>query len=290
MRDQRRLERDDPRRRPRAPRPRSGSRHRPELRAAARRRLEPELDAADEVARPRRASPAPVVSTTSVGDGGRASRRRRRRRASRASRSSPSSNSPSVSRSRSPAKTTSGASAAHARAERVVDRASTWRDRPRRARRVVARELARRARRGRRDRLAVQRVAGDVQHVAVEPPGVELVRGELRCASRGRRPSSARPPPRSTRRRPCVPPTGPATSTPYARSSAPTSSPAASSPRLPTNRADAAERRDPGGDVRGLAAGAHERRRRAVVAGHQRLVRPHDHVQQAGRRGSSHAS
>ena len=58
-------------------------------------------------------------------------------------------------------------------------RASTPRRRATRVRAVAARVAGRRDGGG-GDRLAQQRVAGDVQHVAIEPRRLELVRGELR--------------------------------------------------------------------------------------------------------------
>ena len=123
------------------------------------------------------ASPAPVVSTTSTSTAGwstpstlrpRAPRFSTQRVVERADRL--------AARARSRRRGRARARATR-RAERVVD------ERPRRE---VERDRSRRARgrRGRRvgrgrDRLAQQRVAGDVEHVAIEPRRLELVRREL---------------------------------------------------------------------------------------------------------------
>ena len=204
VRDERRLERDHAaarRRARRAPPRRRGSRHRPELRAAARRRLEPGLDAADEEARRER-----VAGAGRVDDLGRHGRERLAvdDDAVRAALHDPASPSarPSASRSRSTAKTSVGRERSRPRAERVVDQ------RPRREverdlRAGRARELARPQRR-RGDRLPHQRVPGHVQSIAAEPLRLELVRRGARARCRGRRPSSARPRRRSRPRRRCA--------------------------------------------------------------------------------------
>ena len=194
VRDERRLERDDAAavaRARRAPRRRRGSRHRPELRAAAGRRLEPERRAADEEAaprarRPRRSGRRPRSARPGT------PRRRRRSRRRRASRPSVASRSPSASRSRSFGEDEVGRErASRARGTRRRSRSTTARSSETRAP-ARARELGR-AQRRRGDRLAMERVPGHVQRIAVEPRRLELVRPELgrRAAVGGHRPVAA---------------------------------------------------------------------------------------------------
>ena len=222
---------------PRATSSPTRSRHRPELarssaplpraRAPTRRRGSPAANA----------SPAPVVSTTRSATRG--MRRRRRPRTPCAPRFTTQRVAELAERlrSRSVANTRSGASSRSRSRNRsstsVHDERSTETRAPRRTGRARSRSAAA------RDRLAQQRVAGDVQHVAIEPGRVELVAAELgRDAAVGRhRPVAAgcdrhddagRPPAQARRPRRRAP-----------RSSRATSSPAASSPRSPTNRASA---------------------------------------------------
>ena len=255
MRDERRLERDDaaPSRSAAAPRPRRGSRHRsrasrssaPPPRARARRRRRGSRRRAR---RPRRSC-----------------RRRRRRRPDGRRRRRSGRRAPRlttqrgveladrvVARARS--RRRARARARDARAERVVD------ERPGRdVERDRAPCCARMHRPPRRPRDAIgsrsERVAGDVEHVAIEPRRLELVAERARVRCRGRMPSSGRRPRRSRRRRRSVRPTGPrcvdAALAPAPRR---TSSPAVSAPTRPTKRAVRAERTRPRGDVRRLAA------------------------------------
>ncbi len=143
--------------------------------------------------------------------------------------------------------------------------------------------LARRRRsqqRGGGDRLAQERVARDVEDVAVEPRGVELaglerrrdaaVGGERAVAvgaddrdDDAGRPGRDRPDELDAARRE------------LAREQLSRSVVAAlgDAPRV------GAERRRPGGDVRRLPARAGPRGRAHVPAGSERLVEPHDHVE-----------
>ena len=277
-----------PRRARRAPRPRSGSRHRPELRAAAGGRLEPERGAADEEAGRERVARAGRVDD--LGRRGRERpRRRRRSRLRRASRPSSRRASPNASRSRSSAKTRSGASGARPLAERVVDRGPRAEvERDARARR--AGELGRAQRRG-RDRLAVERVAGDVERVALEPrrrrarpPGAPVAEPRSEAIERS-------PPAASETTTPVRPSAGPATSTPRAAELARRELAGRVGAALADEARLGAERRRPRGHVRGLPAGADERLRRPVGAGDERPVEADDHVEEEVAEGRhAHAS
>ncbi len=79
---------------------------------------------------------------------------------------------------------------------------------------------------------------------------------------------------------PVRPSAAPQTSTPCSRSAWASSSPVASSPRRPTSRACGAELRRPRRDVCRLAARPRLGARHLVVAGDERPVEPHDHVEQ----------
>ncbi len=147
------------------------------------------------------------------------------------------------------------------------------------ARAALAREPRRQLRRG-ADRLPQQRVAGDVQDVAVDPRGIELVRREARrdAAVRRHRPVAV----------------GADDGDDDAGRAGSDRSDELDTVRRELSRdelgrrvvaalRDAArvrsERRRPGCDVRRLAARAGARARPHVVARGERLLEPHDHVE-----------
>ena len=139
------------------------------------------------------------------------------------------------------------------------------------------------------ERVAEQRVAGDVQHVAIEPRGLELVRRRARPPRRGRTPSSGRRPRRCETTTPVRPPTGP-TTLDAVRRAAPARRARPPRRRRACRRSARRRRaRGPRGDVRGLPAGARARGRDLVVAGHERLLELARSRRGGGRRGSSAA-
>ena len=156
--------------------------------------------------------------------------------------------------------------------------ASTSTDRPRPARRARVRARpAATAVVG--DRLAEERVAGEVQHVAIEPRVVELARLELGATPRSeaivRSPADA-----SETTTPVRPAAGPTTSTPRLQQLGGHELAGGVVAALADETRARTELARPRGDVGGLAAGARPGDGRLVVARDERVVELHDHVEQ----------